>query len=118
VRQLTAESAGFYAEGTGFQSIAKVDHDNLAEQFSAHDALNAYCRAMLVVERSPAETVWHRTGGRETPERYFLARREALSITATSGNDCAAAAAMGGSQPVAANAIPTRLYPAVNQRFC
>jgi hypothetical protein len=39
------------------QSIAKVDHDNLAEQVSAHDALNAYCRAMLVVERSPAETV-------------------------------------------------------------
>jgi Chromate transporter len=50
-----------------------------------------------------------RTGGRDTPERYFLARREALSITATSGNDCAAAAAMGGSHPVAANAIPTRL---------
>ena len=43
------------------------------------------------------------------PARYFLARREALSITATSGNDCAAAAAMGGSHPVAASAIPTRL---------
>ena len=36
----------------------------------------------------------------------------------TSGSDCAAAAAMGGSQPVAARSIPRALHPAVNQRFC
>jgi len=43
---------------------------------------------------------------------------EELSITTTSGSDWAAAAAIGGSQPVAASTMPTRLYAAVNQRFC
>ena len=44
-RQLTAESAGLYALATGFQAIAKDDHDNMAKQFPAYDALYAYCRA-------------------------------------------------------------------------
>ena len=45
-RQLTPESAGLYALATGFQAIAKDDHDNMARQFPAYDALYAYCRAM------------------------------------------------------------------------
>ena len=44
-RQLTPESAGLYALATGFQAIAKDDHDNMARQFPAYDALYAYCRA-------------------------------------------------------------------------
>ena len=44
-RQLTPESAGLYALATGFQAIARDDHDNMARQFPAYDALYAYCRA-------------------------------------------------------------------------
>src|SRR5437899_12214988 len=44
-RQLTAESAGLYALATGFQAMAKDDHDNMAKQFPAYDALYAYCRS-------------------------------------------------------------------------
>src|SRR5438128_11439125 len=44
-RQLTPESAGLYAVATGFQAIAKDDHDNMARQFPTYDALYAYCRA-------------------------------------------------------------------------
>ena len=44
-RQLTPESAGLYALATGFQTIVKDDHDNMAQQFPAYDALYAYCRA-------------------------------------------------------------------------
>ena len=44
-RQLTPEAPGLYALATGFQAIAKDDHDNMAKQFPAYDALYAYCRA-------------------------------------------------------------------------
>ena len=44
-RQLTPESPGLYALATGSQAIAKDDHDNMAKQFPAYDALYAYCRA-------------------------------------------------------------------------
>jgi hypothetical protein len=44
-RQLTPESAGLYALATGFQANAKDDYDNMAKQFSAYDALYAYCRS-------------------------------------------------------------------------
>jgi hypothetical protein len=44
-RQLSPESAGLYALATGFQAIARDDHDNMAKQFPAYDALYAYCRA-------------------------------------------------------------------------
>ena len=44
-RQLTPESAGLYAFATGFQATAKDDHDNMARQFPAYDALYAYCQA-------------------------------------------------------------------------
>ena len=44
-RQLTPESPGLYAVATGFKAIAKDDHDNMARQFPAYDALYAYCRA-------------------------------------------------------------------------
>jgi hypothetical protein len=44
-RQLTPESSGLYALATGFQAMAKDDHDNMAKQFPAYDALYAYCRA-------------------------------------------------------------------------
>jgi hypothetical protein len=44
-RRLTPESAGLYALATGFQAITKDDHDNMAKQFPAYDALYAYCRA-------------------------------------------------------------------------
>jgi hypothetical protein len=43
-RQLTQESPGLYALATGFQAIASDDHDNIAKQFPAYDALYAYCR--------------------------------------------------------------------------
>jgi hypothetical protein len=46
-RQLTPESPGLYALATGFQAIAKDDHDNMAKQFPAYDALYAYCRARV-----------------------------------------------------------------------
>ncbi len=45
-RQLTPESAGLYALATGFQAMAKDDHDNMTKQFPAYDALYAYCRVM------------------------------------------------------------------------
>ena len=44
-RELTPESAGLYAYATGFQATAKDDHDNMARQFPAYDALYAYCQA-------------------------------------------------------------------------
>jgi len=44
-RGLTPESSGLYALATGFQAIARDDHDNMAKQFPAYDALYAYCRA-------------------------------------------------------------------------
>jgi len=44
-RQLTPESSGLYALATGFQAMAKDDHDNMARQFPAYDALYAYCQA-------------------------------------------------------------------------
>jgi hypothetical protein len=50
-RQLTPESAGLYAFATGFQAIAKDDHDNMAKQFPAYDALYAYCRATVAGAR-------------------------------------------------------------------
>jgi len=43
-RQLTPESAGLYALATGFQAMAKDDHENMARQFPAYDALYAFCR--------------------------------------------------------------------------
>jgi len=46
-RKLTPESAGLYAVATGFQAIAKDDHDNMAKQFPAYDALYAYCQARV-----------------------------------------------------------------------
>ena len=46
-RKLTPESAGLYAIATGFQAIAKNDHDNMAKQFPAYDALYAYCQARV-----------------------------------------------------------------------
>ena len=46
-RQLTPESAGLYAFATGFQAMAKDDHDNMAMQFPAYDALYAYCKATV-----------------------------------------------------------------------
>ena len=46
-RQLTPESAGLYALATGFQAIAKNDHDNMTKQFPAYDALYAYCRSKM-----------------------------------------------------------------------
>jgi hypothetical protein len=50
-RALTPESAGLYALATGFQAIAKDDHDNMARQFHAYDALYAYCRAKVAGPR-------------------------------------------------------------------
>ena len=46
-RQLTPESAGLYAYATGFQALAKDDHENMAKQFPAYDALYAYCQARV-----------------------------------------------------------------------
>jgi len=46
-RGLTPESSGLYALATGFQTIARDDHDNMAKQFPAYDALYAYCRAAV-----------------------------------------------------------------------
>jgi len=45
-RQLTPESAGLYALATGFQATSKDDHENMAQQFPAYDALYAYCQAV------------------------------------------------------------------------
>ena len=50
-RQLTPESAGLYALATGFQAMAKDDHDNMAKQFPAYDALYAYCRSRLATAK-------------------------------------------------------------------
>ena len=46
-RELTPESAGLYAVATGFQAIAKDDHDNMTKQFPAYDALYAHCQARV-----------------------------------------------------------------------
>ncbi len=46
-RHLTPESAGLYALATGFQAIATDDHDHMAKQFPAYDALYAYCQAAV-----------------------------------------------------------------------
>lgn len=45
--QLTPESAGLYALATGFQAMAKDDHDNMVKQFPAYDAFYAYCRSKV-----------------------------------------------------------------------
>ncbi len=44
---LTPEPAGLSSLATGFQAIAKDDHENMARQFPAYDALYAYCRASV-----------------------------------------------------------------------
>jgi len=46
-RQLTPESPGLYALATGFQAMATDDHDNMAKQFPAYDALYAYCQTSV-----------------------------------------------------------------------
>ena len=46
-RHLTPESAGLYAVATGFQTISKDDHENMARQFPVYDALYAFCRARV-----------------------------------------------------------------------
>ncbi len=46
-RELTPESWGLYAVASGFRLIARDDHDNMARQFPAYDALYAYCREKL-----------------------------------------------------------------------
>jgi len=46
-RGLTPESAGLYAAATGFQTISKDDHENMARQFPLYDALYAFCRAQV-----------------------------------------------------------------------
>src|SRR5439155_10303536 len=51
-RQLTPESAGLYALATGFQAMATDDHDNMAKQFPAYDALYSYCRVNLAPGRA------------------------------------------------------------------
>ena len=51
-RQLSPESAGLYALATGFQAMAKNDHDNMAKQFPAYDALYVYCRENLAPGRA------------------------------------------------------------------
>ena len=43
-RWLTPESPGLYAIASGFRAIAADDHDNMARQFPAYDALYAFCR--------------------------------------------------------------------------
>lgn len=44
---LAPESPGLYALATGFQRIAADDHDNMARQFPAYDALYAFCRGRV-----------------------------------------------------------------------
>jgi hypothetical protein len=51
--ELTPESSGLYALATGFQAMAKDDHDNMAKQFPAYDALYAYCRTRVASTRRP-----------------------------------------------------------------
>ncbi|MGH7265101.1 MAG: chromate resistance protein ChrB domain-containing protein, partial [Candidatus Rokuibacteriota bacterium] len=46
-RHLAPESPGLYALASGFREIARDDHDNMAMQFPAYDALYAYCRTRL-----------------------------------------------------------------------
>ncbi len=46
-QELTPESWGLYAVASGFRLIARDDHDNMARQFPAYDALYAYCREKL-----------------------------------------------------------------------
>lgn len=43
-RHLTPESAGLFALASGFRVIARDDHENMALQFPAYDALYTYCR--------------------------------------------------------------------------
>ncbi len=50
-RDLTPESPGLYALASGFREIARDDHDNMAKQFPAYDALYAYCRSRVEVSR-------------------------------------------------------------------
>jgi len=50
-RQLTPESSGLHALASGFREIARDDHDNMAKQFPAYDALYAYCRSRVEVSR-------------------------------------------------------------------
>src|SRR5581483_3214609 len=44
---LAPEAAGLYALASGFRQIARDDHDNMARQFPAYDALYAWCRARV-----------------------------------------------------------------------
>ena len=46
-RTLTPESAGLYALASGFRAISTDDHENMARQFPAYDALYAFCRSKL-----------------------------------------------------------------------
>ena len=50
-RELTPESAGFYAVATGFQALALDDFDNMKNQFPVYDALYGYCRARVTTAK-------------------------------------------------------------------
>jgi hypothetical protein len=54
-RNLAPESPGLYALASGFREISKNDHDNMARQFAAYDALHAYCRLRLTGTRSAVQ---------------------------------------------------------------
>lgn len=63
-RMLMPESPGLYALATGFQAISKDDVENMARQFPAYDALNAYCRAKNSGTRPPRD---RRSSSRTSP---------------------------------------------------
>jgi len=46
-RTLTPESHGLYAFAYGFRQISKDDYDNMRLQFSAYDALYAFCKMKI-----------------------------------------------------------------------
>lgn len=46
-RALTPESAGLFALASGFREASRNDHENMARQFPAYDALHAFCRSRV-----------------------------------------------------------------------
>ena len=51
-RDITPESWGLYAVATGFQTISRDDHENMACQFPVYDALYAYCQRKVSTKSS------------------------------------------------------------------
>lgn len=85
-RGLTPESAGLFALASGFRETSRDDHENMARQFPAYDALYAYCRSRVSASPTVLFVCLHGAAKSALAAERFrrLARARGLAIRASS----------------------------------